>query len=63
MMIGFVVGVFIGYFGSLMVRSRQVREVGVQASEMIVPKTPPILIQNSTKRFVPELKNFWGPDS
>jgi hypothetical protein len=39
-MIGFVVR----YLGS-----RQVREVGVQASEMIVPKTTPILIQNSPK--------------
>ena len=61
-MLGFVVGVFIGYFGSLVVKSRTVREIGIQVSEVKVPKSHPISIQSSPKRFIPELKNFWGSD-
>jgi hypothetical protein len=63
-MLEFVFGFFTGIFITFMRRS-ELRSIGVQAEEVwsqTVP-SPPILIQNSKTKFVPKLKNFWGPDS
>jgi hypothetical protein len=57
----FCIGLFLGYMGSLIVRDRSVRSVGVQVSEVWTPPTIPIQIK---RKFVPgQLKNFWGKDS
>lgn len=62
-MFGLIIGMFVGYFGSLVMRSRKFKETGVQTCEVPLINTVPILIPNSKKIFIPELKNFWGPDS
>ena len=62
-MFEFVCGFLSGLAGSAIIRKRLVsRSIGVQAEEVRVPSQP-ILIQNSKPKFIPELRNFWGPDS
>jgi hypothetical protein len=62
-MLEFVCGFLSGVIGFVMFKKRLVnRSIGVQAEEVRVPSQP-ILIQNSKTKFIPELRNFWGPDS
>ena len=62
-MLEFVCGFLSGVIGFVMFKKRLVnRSIGVQAEEVWSPSQP-ILIQNSKTKFIPELRNFWGPDS
>lgn len=63
-MFEFVCGFLSGLLIIFMRRSEH-RSIGVQAEEVWSQTVPsqPILIQNSKTKFVPELRNFWGPDS
>lgn len=38
-------------------------DVNTQVDEIPISYTPPVLIPNSKPKFIPHLKNFWGPDS
>ena len=60
-MFEFVCGFLSGILITFMRRS-ELRSISVQTEEVRSP-TKPILIQNSKNKFVPNLKNFWGPDS
>lgn len=63
-MLEFIFGFLSGIFIVFMRRSEH-RSIGVQAEEVWsqTVTSQPILIQNSKTKFVPELRNFWGPDS
>jgi hypothetical protein len=62
-MFEFVLGILVGILGTM--RMKKFRSVGIQVEEVWSQTVPsqPILIQNSKNKFVPNLKNFWGPDS
>ena len=60
-MFEFVCGFLSGLLIVFMRRSEH-RSIGVQAEEVRVPSQP-ILIKTSKTKFIPELRNFWGPDS
>ena len=62
-MFEFVLGILVGILGTM--RMKKFRSVGIQVEEVWSQTVPsqPILIQNSKNKFVPKLKNFWGPDS
>jgi hypothetical protein len=65
-MLEFICGFLSGLAGSVIIRKRLTsRSVGIQAEEIWSQTVPsqPIFIQNSKNKFIPELKNFWGPDS
>jgi hypothetical protein len=65
-MLEFVCGFLSGVIGFVMFKKRLVnRSIGIQAEEVWsqTVTSQPILIQNSKTKFIPELKNFWGPDS
>jgi hypothetical protein len=49
-------------FGIIMGRVRKTKtkcDIGVQADEVKIPKTSSITIP----KYIPQLINFWGPDS
>jgi hypothetical protein len=65
-MLEFIFGFLTGLVGLTLVRKRSVnKSIGIQAEEVWsqTVSSQPILIENSKTKFVPELKNFWGPDS
>ena len=65
-MFEFVCGFLSGVIGFVMFKKRLVnRSIGIQAEEVWsqTVTSQPILIQNSKTKFIPELRNFWGPDS
>lgn len=62
----FIIGLGIGIFGSMVARSRGVREMGTQVDDVwgSRPSSPPVNVPVKRKSFVPgELVNFWGKDS
>ena len=63
-MFEFVCGFLSGLLLTFMRRS-ELRSIGVQAEEVWsqTVTSQPILIKNSKTKFIPELRNFWGPDS
>jgi len=59
---GFIMGAFTSKFISN--KNSKRRDAMVQADELVIKTTEPILIPKKKRVFVPgELKNFWGRDS
>jgi hypothetical protein len=62
----FVFGFVAGAFTSKIIayRNSVKKDAMVQADDVVIKTTEPILIPNRRRIFVPgELKNFWGADS
>lgn len=62
----FIIDFMIGLGVGLLVNGRKRKtfsDVNTQVDEISISHSPPILIPNSKSKFIPYLKNFWGPDS
>lgn len=62
----FIFGFVTGAFTSKLIarKSSERKDVMVQADDVVIKTSEPILIPKKKRAFVPgELKNFWGQDS
>jgi hypothetical protein len=60
--IDFLIGMAVGFLVGGRKR-KTFSDVNTQVDEIPISYTPPVLIPNSKPKFIPHLKNFWGPDS
>jgi hypothetical protein len=59
----FIIDFIIGMGVGLLVGRRRYSDVNTQVDEIPISYSPPVFIPNSKPKFIPHLKNFWGPDS